>query len=70
MYVRRYARTTHGAFTKSPKSFDMVNSDVDTIEVSRLENNNPISRLVFVTISLSNCHCLQRSWTHDRIRMT
>lgn len=45
MYVRRYARTIHGALTKSFKSCETVTSDVDTIEVSRLEKSSPVSKL-------------------------
>ena len=45
MYVNKYARTIHGAFTKSFMSCEIVTSDVDTIEVSRLENSRPISNL-------------------------
>ena len=45
MYVKRYARTIHGALTKSSRSCDIVTKDVDTIEVSRLEKRSPVSNL-------------------------
>lgn len=45
IYVRRYARTIHGALVKSFRSCEIVTSDVETIEVSRLEKRSPISKL-------------------------
>lgn len=45
IYVKRYARTIHGALVKSFRSCEIVTSDVDTIEVSRLEKRRPMSRL-------------------------
>lgn len=45
IYVKRYARTIHGAFVKSFKSCEIVTSEVETMEVSRLEKRSPISNL-------------------------
>jgi hypothetical protein len=35
----------HGALTKSPRSFDIVTKEVDTIDVSRVEIKRPLSSL-------------------------
>jgi hypothetical protein len=45
MYVNKYANMIQGALTKSPKSFDIVTKDVDTIDVSRVEIKKPLSSL-------------------------
>lgn len=45
MYVRRYDSTIHGALMKSLRSCDIVTNEVATIDVSRLENRRPRSRL-------------------------
>ena len=43
----------HGALTKSSKSWDIVTSDVATIEESRLEKSRPTNSLIGKTPSCS-----------------
>ena len=70
MYVRRYASTIQGALTKSSISWEMVTSDVDTMDVSRLENRRPTSRLRGASDELSQhqrCGCPLLSPLHPQV---
>lgn len=67
MYVRRYARTIQGAFVKSSRSCEMVTSEVETIEVSRLEKSSPANNL---NMSISKFRLPTQQLSYEMTRTT
>lgn len=67
MYVRRYARTIQGAFVKSSRSCEMVTSEVETMEVSRLEKSSPANNL---NMSISKFHMPTQQLPYEMTRTT